>query len=273
MPNLWRRRRARAPVVRRTRLDGTEGDRFDRARRALIVARHLADAIEAEALTGVEFLPVTRAARKAPDPRFQWMRIVPELEPLAPSSVVATEDQCLSCGRAGHFDAIERVTELRYAGATAPAGDFNSTWEVLWRLASWGEIGWPGRIVQAGRRRASSNRVAARSCTVPPPQGARRRLRSSMAKRQTGGLSDAHEKEWCFVSSSRRRLILTAGPGCSRSSVVLQQPATITNNLVVLAHSRQRLAAASVHPGYRRFRKRHRSSSSGESAARSHRWR
>ncbi|HEY3042416.1 MAG TPA: hypothetical protein VGJ39_00220 [Vicinamibacterales bacterium] len=101
----------------------------------VIVTRQLADAIEAEGLTGVEFLPVTRAPEKSPDPRFRWMRIPGELEPLAPTSVVATEDRCPSCGRAGHFDALERATELRYSGSPTDDSDFSYTWEYfgVWR--------------------------------------------------------------------------------------------------------------------------------------------
>jgi hypothetical protein len=100
----------------------------------LVISRHLAEAIEAERLAGVELRPVTRAAKKDPDQRFLWLRITTELEPLAPSSVVAIKDRCTSCGRAGHFDAMERVTELRYAGSLPP-GDFNFTWEYfgVWR--------------------------------------------------------------------------------------------------------------------------------------------
>ena len=47
-----------------------------------------------------------------------------------------TDDLCGTCGRAGHYDAPDRVTELRYDAYPRDAPDFNRTREYfgVWRV-------------------------------------------------------------------------------------------------------------------------------------------
>jgi hypothetical protein len=102
----------------------------------LIVTATLADAIEAEGLTGFAIEPVSRSVDRDPDPAYRWLRIVPERNPLSPASVLEIDDPCLACGRAGHYDTYSRSTEFWCEGWDDPGADFSWTWEYFgrWRM-------------------------------------------------------------------------------------------------------------------------------------------
>lgn len=102
----------------------------------MVVTRELADSILEAGLSGAEFLDVSPGPGRIPSDRFRWLHIAGSWPPLSSFSVVVTDDLCSTCGRAGHYDAEDRITELRYDRYPQKAPDFNRTWEHfgVWRL-------------------------------------------------------------------------------------------------------------------------------------------
>ena len=102
----------------------------------IVVTRELANSIREASLSGAEFLDVSPGSGRVPSDRFRWLHIAGCWPPFSPSSIVVTDDLCTTCGRAGHYDAHDRVTELRYDHYPQHAPDFNRTSEHfgVWRL-------------------------------------------------------------------------------------------------------------------------------------------
>ena len=102
----------------------------------IVVSRELANGIREAGLSGAAFLDVSPRLGRPSSDRFRWLHIAGVWPPFSPSSTVVTDDLCPTCGRAGHYDTPERVTELRYDAYPQNASDFNRTWEYfgVWRL-------------------------------------------------------------------------------------------------------------------------------------------
>jgi len=102
----------------------------------IVVSQRLAGRIQALGLTGVEINPVQRQRGKEPDSAYRWLRITAEWPPLSAGARIHRARMCPRCGRSGHFDLSEQVTELRYAAVPATASDWNLTWEYFgeWQL-------------------------------------------------------------------------------------------------------------------------------------------
>lgn len=122
------------PRMGKKKIDATANDGL------LIITQELGAAIETAGLTGFELLPVRRRSQTEPDPNYYWLRITSEWPTMAPDSVLAIENLCTECERAGHFDTYGEVTEYRYASVPQSANDFNQTWEYfgVWK---WGRVG------------------------------------------------------------------------------------------------------------------------------------
>jgi hypothetical protein len=95
----------------------------------LVVAATLADVIQDAGLTGLEVQPVRSPRESQPDSSYRWLDITSEWGPMAPASVLKTDDLCPTCGRSGHYDEYGRATEFWYYEPPAEAADFNRTWE------------------------------------------------------------------------------------------------------------------------------------------------
>ena len=102
----------------------------------IVVTRELAGSIREAGLSGAAFLDVSPRLGRPTSDRFRWLHIPGSWPPFSPSSTVVTDDLCATCGRAGHYDAPDRVTELRYDAYPRDAPDFNRTWEYfgVWRV-------------------------------------------------------------------------------------------------------------------------------------------
>jgi len=126
----------------------------------LVVSRELGDQLRAAALTGLNFLPVAHKteSRLRPAARFEWLEPSFEWPRLDPSSVLAREDRCTSCGRSGHFDSPSPPTTLRYATAPVNAPDFGATFEYFGR---WRAPGRSAPNVGGARLLIVSNRFKA----------------------------------------------------------------------------------------------------------------
>ena len=101
----------------------------------LIVRRELAESIRSLRLTGVQFLPVAHKTRTRirADERYEWLEPAFEWPPLAASSVVVLEDQCVACRRSGHFDSTSPPTALHYLDLPESPADFGATHEYFGR--------------------------------------------------------------------------------------------------------------------------------------------
>jgi len=102
----------------------------------IVVTRDLANRIRDASLSGADFLDVSPGPGRIANDRFRWLHIAGSWPAFSPSSTVVTDNLCPLCGRAGHYDAYDRVTELRYDHDPQKAPDFNRTWEHFgeWRL-------------------------------------------------------------------------------------------------------------------------------------------
>ena len=101
----------------------------------IVVTGELAGRIREAGLSGAAFLDVSPGLGRPSSDRFRWLHIAGVWPPFSPASAVVTDDLCAVCGRAGHYDTPERVTELRYDAYPRDAPDFNRTWEYfgVWR--------------------------------------------------------------------------------------------------------------------------------------------
>jgi len=100
-----------------------------------VISVEFADALRSSGLTGFTILPVQHYSAATPDPRYFWLRIISEWPRMHPRRILAIEDLCPACQRAGHFDTYERPTEFWYHAVPESACDFNLTWEYfgVWR--------------------------------------------------------------------------------------------------------------------------------------------
>jgi hypothetical protein len=96
----------------------------------LIVSSRVAAAVSD--MTGVELAPV-QSPRKAPDPRFAWLKITSGLPRM--HSGYKRYDVCESCGRAGHYSNSPSPDAPTYSVLSDELPDFNLTWEYFgdWR--------------------------------------------------------------------------------------------------------------------------------------------
>jgi hypothetical protein len=101
----------------------------------IIVRTELAEAISRAGLTGFSIRPVLHINRGEPDERYRWLRIDSQWPRMQNRRILAVEDQCPICGRAGHFDTYAVPTEFWYEAPPVEACDFNFTWEFfgVWR--------------------------------------------------------------------------------------------------------------------------------------------
>jgi hypothetical protein len=83
-------------------------------------------------VTGVELAPV-RSPRKAPDPRFAWLKISSVLPRM--HSGYEQSDGCGQCRRSGYYEGLMKPNVPTYAGLSENLPDFNLTWEYFgdWR--------------------------------------------------------------------------------------------------------------------------------------------
>lgn len=100
----------------------------------LIATRDLAESLAGSGITGFGQRPVVHATGKPAD-GFCWLQITSEWPPLSSSSVVAKEDECPNCARAGHFDSWAEPTELHFPEVPSGVADFAATFEYfgVWR--------------------------------------------------------------------------------------------------------------------------------------------
>jgi hypothetical protein len=103
----------------------------------LIVSRELAGSFESAGLTGFQALAVQGRSGKAHHASFRYLAVSTIWPPMHGSSRYKTEDLCVLCGRAGHFD-DPAGTRLVYAAPPPAATDFGLTWEYFgtWRLVA-----------------------------------------------------------------------------------------------------------------------------------------
>lgn len=101
----------------------------------IVVLKEVADALSQAKLTGFSLQPVLHFANHIPDARYCWLRIDSVWPRMHPKRILAIEDPCPTCARAGHFDTYEVRPEFWYHEQPANACDFNFTWEFfgVWR--------------------------------------------------------------------------------------------------------------------------------------------
>ena len=101
----------------------------------VVVRKDVAEALAKTDLTGFSIQPVLHVIGSAPDERYRWLRVESVWPRMHSRRVLAIEDPCPSCSRAGHFDAYKVATEFWYLSEPEKSCDFNLTWEYfgVWR--------------------------------------------------------------------------------------------------------------------------------------------
>lgn len=126
----------------------------------IVVRRELAELLISENLSGFTCLSVAHktATRFRLDERFVWLEPTFEWPALHELSILAVEDPCPTCGRAGHFDSPSPPTSLCYGTAPRAATDFGATYEYFGR---WRAPGRSSPSVGGGRLTIVSARFKA----------------------------------------------------------------------------------------------------------------
>jgi hypothetical protein len=120
----------------------------------IVVASDLAKALQESGLSGFSLKDVRHRTHHEPDSPYQWMAIDSVFPKMTESSIMAIEEECPVCHRAGHFDSYERLSEWWFEAPPPEAMDFNYTWEYfgVWYMAKEPVGGEQGIVISQAAR-------------------------------------------------------------------------------------------------------------------------
>lgn len=96
---------------------------------SLVTTAEVAAAVIRAKLTGVKFFPVHSVKKATPDPRYRYMQVAYTWPRAEPATKFSISVPC-KCGRAGHYEMYDEVTEYQVKRPRVSPPDFGLTWEM-----------------------------------------------------------------------------------------------------------------------------------------------